>query len=44
MKAAYITEAGLDGVAWLDEYDRVKSLATVAVAEGVMSLRAEAQK
>jgi len=42
--AAFITEAGLDGVAWLKTDDRVESLATVAIAEVVHERRAEARK
>ncbi len=43
-QAAYVNEAGLDGLAWLKTSDRVESLTTMAVAEEIHARRAEAQK
>jgi hypothetical protein len=43
-QAAYVNEAGLDGLAWLKTTDRVESLATMAVAEEIHTRRAEARK
>jgi hypothetical protein len=44
MQAALVSEAGLDGLAWLRCTDRVESVVTVALAETIHQARADAAK